>query len=131
MEETSAELARKLHEVQAAVGKSRTRQEALDLQSSLRALEADRTRAAEDRAALEDCKGALERLGTEAQRSTAALEGARAEVKELQESLRSKESALAAVRGAAAPGDNSGCGLIPPPRSLSLHVKLWLLSTNS
>eukprot|EP00892_Ulva_mutabilis_P001365 jgi/Ulvmu1/11229/UM072_0066.1 len=110
LEETSTGLAREAHEAQVAIGKSRTRQDALQVQASMRALQADRAAAAEARAALDDCKGALERLSGDAQRSTAALEAARAQVKELQESLRTKEAALAGLRSSTAAGDGTRDG---------------------
>lgn len=113
LEETAVRVVREVHEAQAAVSKSRTRQEALELQASMRALEGDRTRAGEARGHLEDCKGALERLAADAQRSTAALEAARGQVKELQESLRSKEAALAGVRSAAAGAGSVSVGCAP------------------
>lgn len=126
LEETSAALARDMHEAQAAISKSRTRQEALELQARMRALEADRSAAAEARTALEDCRGALERMGGESRRSAAAVEASRVQVKELQEALRGKEAAVAALRGAAG-GDSLGCAS-PPIHHDSVSVRTWLFS---
>jgi regulator of protease activity HflC (stomatin/prohibitin superfamily) len=121
LEEVSANLTKELQDAQAAISKSRIKQEALQVQATLRKLQAERAQAAETHSELQDPRAAAAAAQAEAQRAVAALDALKADVKDLAATVREREGAAAALhahssgsRRVAIPNTDSGTDCFLP-----------------